>query len=55
MNAKQRIDKAYQLLSAIPVQGDDVDIMFAVRQELRAAFQELTEKEAKTDGRQTNK
>lgn len=50
MDTKQRIEKAYGLLAAIPVQGDSVDIMFAVRQELKAAFRELTEKEAEADG-----
>lgn len=53
MNIKEHITKAFDLISVIPVTGDNVDIMCAARSELRAAYK-LTESEGK-NGRQDNK
>lgn len=39
--AKQHIDEAFNLISAISVHGDAVDIMAQVRHELRMAYAEL--------------
>ena len=41
MNVKEHIIKAFDLISAIPVKGDNVDIMCAARQELRTAYNAL--------------
>lgn len=37
-DVQKELDQAYKLLSAIPVQGDSVDVMYAVRERLRKAF-----------------
>lgn len=52
MNTKEHIKKAFDLISAIPVQGDAVDLMCLARQELKAAYREAeaTEKEAEAIG-----
>lgn len=39
--AKKHLSKGYELLSAIPVTGENVDRMALARQELRAAFAAL--------------
>lgn len=44
-----KIEQAYNLLSRIPVSGDSVDVMCAVRQLLRDAYKEVSE-----DGRQSD-
>ena len=41
MNVKDHIKKAFDLIGAIPVTGDNVDIMCAARQELRTAYKAL--------------
>lgn len=53
MNITERLNKAYQFLSAIPVSGDSVDLMAAARQEIKAAYAELKRSEA--DGGQVDK
>lgn len=45
MSIKERIKKAFDLLSAIPVQGEAVDYMSAARAELRAAYKEAAAEE----------
>lgn len=48
MNDTQKeLDQAYKLLSAIPVQGDSVDIMYAARERLRKAFALAADEEDK--------
>lgn len=37
----KKLDKAFQLLSAIAVSGDAVDIMAAARNEIRQVYAEL--------------
>lgn len=45
MEAKKQLDEAFALLTSIPVSGDYVDVMFAVKQKLRAVYQTLEEDE----------
>lgn len=45
MEAKKELESAWALLEKIPVSGDYVDVMFAVRQKLRAAYKALEEDE----------
>lgn len=47
MDTKEHIKKAFDLISAIPVTNDSVDIMCAARQELRAAYNALAAEEKK--------
>jgi len=47
MNVKEHIKKAFDLISAIAVTGDNVDIMCAARQELRTAYSALAAAEKK--------
>lgn len=44
---KKSLEQAYTILSTIPVSGDNVDKMTAVRAELRRAFSLLKEQEVK--------
>ena len=44
----KHIEEAFRLISNIPVTGDNVEIMAAAKNELRAAFRDL--KEEKKDG-----
>lgn len=50
MNDKaiKHFEEAFRLISNIPVAGDNVEIMAAAKNELRAAYREL--KEEKSDG-----
>lgn len=41
MDTKEHIKKAFDLISAIPVTGDNADIMCAARQELRTVYNAL--------------
>ena len=41
---KQHLEEAFHLVSSIPVKGDSVDVMAAVRNNLRAAYRLLDEK-----------
>lgn len=43
MEAKKMLESAWTLLEKIPVNGNYVDVMFAVRQKLREAYQALEE------------
>lgn len=45
---KKSLEQAYNIISTIPVAGDNVDRMTAARAELRRAFKLLAE--AKKDG-----
>lgn len=40
-NVQKKLDNAFRLLSAIPVHGDNVDIMARVRDLLREAYREM--------------
>ena len=50
VDAKKHIDRAFNLLRKIPVTEEAVDIMFAAKEELRAAFKALSEKEDEPNG-----
>lgn len=52
MNDLQKeLDQAYKLASALPVSGDGVELMAAVREHLRAAYRLAgKEEEERTDG-----
>ena len=45
---KNRIAKIYDLLSRIPVNGDSVDVMAAVRADLRIIHNQLIEQEKRS-------
>lgn len=47
---QKELDQAYKLLSSISVQGDGVDVMFAVRERLRKAFALAADKEVEDNG-----
>lgn len=49
---KKRIAKIYDLLSRIPVNGDSVDVMAAVRADLRIIHNQLIEQEKTKQGNQ---
>lgn len=42
---KKELNNAYRMLSAIPVSGDAVDVMAAVKACIRGIYQKLDEKE----------
>ena len=53
---KNRIAKIYDLLSRIPVTGDSVDVMAAVRADLRIIHKQLIDQEtASKEKEETNK
>lgn len=41
MDIKKSLEKVFNLLSTIPVQGDNVEVMYLAKQELRAVYSEL--------------
>ena len=51
---KQHLEKAFNLIAAMRVSGDDQELAVAAKNELRAAFRELEKKEDTDDGRQSN-
>lgn len=46
MNKRQRIEQIFELLAKIPVAGESVDIMAAVRQELRITHKAILAEES---------
>lgn len=53
MEVKKLLDEAFRLISSVPVTGDNVDIMAAARNKLRAVYRALDEDkkdEVKDDG-----
>lgn len=42
----EKLNRAYQFLSAIPVSGDSVDLMAAARREIKTVYAELKRSEA---------
>ena len=52
---KQHLEEAFQLASSIPIQGDAVDVMAAVRVNLRTAYRLLEEKEGSDNGEKVPK
>ena len=49
MNMRQRIEQIFELLAKIPVAGESVDIMAAVRAELRALHKIVRANEIQRD------
>lgn len=47
---QKEINQAYKFASAVPVNGDAVDIMAAVRNHLRTAYKLAAEPEESKDG-----
>lgn len=56
MTIRQKIEQIYELLARIPVTGGNVDLMAAVRQELREVHQALLaqETQAKPEPEEVN-
>lgn len=48
LNAKQHLEKAYRVVAAMMVNGDNQDLAAIAKSEIKAALEELTE--VKTDG-----
>jgi len=46
---KERIEKLYRLISMLTVSGDNVDVIAAVRQELKSIYKELEANDETTD------
>lgn len=47
---QKELDTAFNLLSAIPVNGDGVDIMFSAKEHLRLAYKIAADESEKEDG-----
>lgn len=47
---KKQLEEAFQILSAIPVSGENVEIMAAAKAKLRAAYAELNKQEDTENG-----
>ena len=47
---QKELDQAFSILHTIPVAGDNVDRMMAVREHLRRAYQLAQPKEGEKDG-----
>lgn len=45
MDAKKRLETAFELISTIPVTGDKVEVMAKARAEMRAAYAAVNELE----------
>lgn len=46
----KELDVIFQLVSSIPVSGNDVDVMAAARNKLRKVYTQLKEQEMENDG-----
>lgn len=51
---KKHLEEAFQLLSSIPVKGDAVDVMAAVRVNLRSAYHLLNRQEAEDESEEVS-
>ena len=47
MEVKQHLERAFQIIAAMPVTGDNQDLAVAAKNELRAAFEEMQQTEQK--------
>lgn len=64
MEMKQHLERAFKIIAAMPVTGDNQDLVVAAKNELRGALDELQKSESKhgfdpkkkeaKDGRQGN-
>ena len=44
---KQHLERAFQIIAAMPVTGDNQDLAVAAKNELRAALEEMQKSETK--------
>ena len=49
MEMKKHLERVFQIISAMPVTGDNQDLAVAAKNELRAALEELEQHKAKAE------
>ena len=49
MEMKKHLERVFQIISAMPVTGDNQDLAVAAKNELRAAFEEMQQTEQKRE------
>lgn len=49
MEVKQHLERAFQIIAAMPVTGDNQDLAVAAKNELRAALEEFEQQKAKAE------
>ena len=49
MEMKKHIERVFQIISAMPVTGDNQDLAVAAKNELRAALEEFEQQKAKAE------
>ena len=49
---KKHLERVFQIISAMPVTGDNQDLAVAAKNELRAALEEFEQQKAKAEQRQ---
>lgn len=49
MEMKKHLERVFQIISAMPVKGDNQDLAVAAKNELRAALQEFEQQKAKAE------
>ena len=51
MEMKKHLERVFQIISAMPVTGDNQDLAVAAKNELRAALEEFEQQKAKEEQR----
>ena len=51
MEMNKHLERAFQIISAMPVTGDNQDLAVAAKNELRAALEEFEQQKAKAEQR----
>ena len=51
MEMKKHLERVFQIISAMPVTGDNQDLAVAAKNELRAALEEFEQQKAKAEQR----
>lgn len=49
MEMKKQLERVFQIISAMPVTGDNQDLAVAAKNELRAALEEFEQQKAKAE------
>lgn len=49
MEMKKHLERVFQIISAMPVTGDNQDLAVAAKSELRAALEEFEQQKAKAE------
>ena len=49
MEMKKHLERVFQIISAMPVTGDNQDLAVAAKNELRAALEEFEQQKAKAE------